>query len=67
MNAGKKILFKGRIKKAIELAVSFVLGLFIFSLIEGFDTIKHGYLTVLLCVLMLFLIGLLIPSNTKNI
>lgn len=67
MNGDKKSHLKYRVKKAIELSFSFIVGLLLFSLIEGFDVVKHSYLTVLICMLILFLIGFLIPVKTKDI
>lgn len=58
------------IQKAIHgfrLPLYFVLGLVVFSLLEGFELVKSHFESVLICIVVLFIIGVMLESFKKRL
>ena len=58
------------IEKAIHgfrLPLYFVLGLVVFSLLEGFELVKSHFESVLICIVVLFIIGVILESLKKQL
>lgn len=51
---------KTALLKALQIPLYFILGLFVFSLIDGFEVVQHNFKTVLICIVILLFIGVIL-------
>ena len=56
---------KTALLKGLQIPLYFVLGLVVFSLIDGFEIVQHHFKAVLICIVILFIIGVILGLFSK--
>lgn len=56
---------KTALLKGLQIPLYFVLGLVVFSIIDGFEIVEHHFKTVLICIFILFIIGVILGLLKK--